>query len=357
MALSSHQLTPEIIAALDTQNMRGSIAVFEQQVMDAWTEASKVNVPKAEGITHIACFAMGGSALGMDVVRAACADQLKVPVTIINDYTIPASVNAHTFVVLSSYSGTTEETLAAAEKILNITQHVVVITTGATLASWAQQHNVPAYVYTPRFNPSNQPRMAIGYSIGSIAGVLSTAGLLQLTSTHMEEVVAGIRYAQSVCTDLNEHNPALMLAEQCAERIPVLFSSEHLEGIVHAVTNQINENGKLFAVRFPLPEANHHLTEALVAPHTLPQLATFIGINSTLYHPRNQVRYALTEQLLTSRGFRAITYTTHSTTKFGQLGEALTLGGWISFYLAMLGQIDPSPIPNVDWFKAQLKNA
>lgn len=355
MSIPASQLTPEIIAQLDAQNMRGSIAVFEQQCLDAWEAASAIDYGTHTGITHIAVFAMGGSALGADVVRTACNAQLHVPVSIINDYTIPASVNEHTFVILSSYSGTTEETLAAAERILEKTSHVAVITTGGTLAEWAKTHSVPAYVYVPRHNPSNQPRMAIGYSITSVLALLTRVGLLQCTTEMVHEIIAGIRNAQERCAPLTPENPALSIAEHMSGRIPVFFSSEHLEGVVHAVTNQTNENGKVFAVRFALPEANHHLTEALVAPTHLKDMVYFLGIQSTLYHPRTQTRYTLTEQLLTQKGFVAQTYTAQSTTPLAQLGEILTLGGWISFYSAMLGGIDPSPIPNVDWFKNELK--
>lgn len=351
-------LTPETITRLDTQNMRGSIAVFEQQFVDAWTKASALPLPAYPAdTTHIACFAMGGSSLGMDVVRTACANRLNIPVSIINDYAIPASVNEKTFVVLSSYSGTTEETLAAAEEVLSRTQRVVAITTGGALETWARKNNVPVFVFQPEFNPSNQPRMAIGYSIGSMMAILNSAGMLTITEQDAADMVAGIRTAQELCANIDDTNPALAIAAECVDRIPVLFSSEHLEGIVHVVTNQTNENGKAFAVRFALPEANHHLTEAFVSPKSLSRITTFVLFASSLYNPRTQLRYTLTEQLLQEKGFSAVTYAVRSESIFGQLGEVLTIGGWISFYLAMLGNIDPSPIPNVDWFKAQLKNA
>lgn len=351
-------LTADSIARLDTQNMRGSISVFEQQFTDAWDRASQLPVPDySTDTTHIACFAMGGSSLGMDVVRTACASRLAVPVSIINDYAIPASVNERTLVILSSYSGTTEETLAAAEQILSRTKRVVAITTGGALEVWAREHNVPVFVFQPTYNPSNQPRMAIGYSIGSMMAILNGTRVLNITAQDAADMVEGIRSAQTLCGSIDDTNPALAIATECNNRIPVLFSSEHLEGIVHVVTNQTNENGKAFAVRFALPEANHHLTEALVAPKNLSELTTFVLFSSTLYNPRTQLRYQLTEQLLQEKGFTVTTYHVHATTLFGQLGEVLTIGGWVSFYLAMLGNIDPSPIPNVDWFKAELKKA
>jgi glucose/mannose-6-phosphate isomerase len=299
---------------------------------------------------------MGGSALGMDVVRTALAEQLTIPVTIVQDYTVPAWINGKTLAILSSYSGTTEEVLAIAEQIENRTSNIMVMTTGGGLEELVTQKNYPAYIFNPRYNPSNQPRMAVGYSVMGIMGILYTLGKLTIEPSVVASAIATMttlheRY--EIDAPL-ETNPAKQLATQLVHHVPVLVSSEFLEGSTHVMTNQLNENAKQFASRFMIPELNHHLIEGLKLPKTVLAQHCAVFIQSALYHPRNQARHTITKQLCEQEGLQTTSVTLTGTTKLDHALELLTLGGYTSFYLSILNGLDPSPIPNVDYLKEEL---
>jgi glucose/mannose-6-phosphate isomerase len=335
---------------LDSKNMLGSIDMLGQQIRDAWVEAGKVKLPTpAQPYSNIVVFGMGGSALAADIIRAVFADQLTVPILIVQDYTIPAYVSANSFVVLSSYSGTTEETLAAAKHILDITAQVAVVTTGGELKQFMEQHHVPGYCLEPTYNPCGQPRIAVGYAVAGLLRLLVTVGLVRCSDQEIDDCIHYLEGNRELLRDAGKE-----LVARLANAVPVFVGSEFLLGNLHAVTNQTNENGKNFACWFPIPELNHHLMEGLGYPAVAKQLH-FVFVESHLYHERVQKRYGVTKQVLDKQQVAYDSFVTAASTKLMQSFEVLQWGSYLSFYLAMANQIDPSPIPWVDFFKHALK--
>jgi glucose/mannose-6-phosphate isomerase len=348
----------DIITKLDSQRMLSSIEVLQKQCMEAWESTGTISFPDAyRSVDRIVLFGMGGSALGMHIVKTVFAKELRIPVEIVNDYDIPAQVNSNTLAILSSYSGTTEETLNAAEHILEHTKHVFVVSTGGGLQTFAETQHLPAYIFTPTYNPSNQPRMAVGYSVMGIIGACARLGLINVTDADVATLTTAMEsWHQLYGADVEEsQNAAKQLAHACVDKMPVLMSSEFLEGAAHAFTNQLNENSKQFALRFPIPEMNHHLIEGFVYPGAVTKQLLFVLITSNLYHPRNQKRYEVTAALAEKNGIATTTVTLKSTTVLHQAMELLMFGSYTSFYLAIANGIDPSPIPNVTFLKNALQ--
>lgn len=345
------------ILTLDGSHMLSSVVSLADQVRHAWDSTQALPRPTVSGkIDTIALFGMGGSALGMHVVHSLFRDQLTIPIQITNDYTIPAWVNANTLVILSSYSGTTEETLSVVERVMRITKHVAIITAGGTLADVIRQRGVLGYVIDPKFNPCGQPRMAIGYSVFGIFGLLERFGLIQVSQTQIDQVCLQMQKVVEVCHPQvpTSTNLAKQLVSRVQGKYVWLFASEHLLGAAHVVSNQMNENGKCLSQYFALPEANHHLMEGLVHPASVVSQVSAIACVSKNYHPRNQMRYQVTQQVMQQAGVSWHTVSIPAATIMEEVGWMLAFGGFFSVYTALSYGIDPSPIPKVDYFKQQL---
>ena len=56
--------------------------------------------------------AMGGSAIGAELVAAAAGERLRVPLIVHRDYGLPAGAGARTLIIAASHSGETAETLS-----------------------------------------------------------------------------------------------------------------------------------------------------------------------------------------------------------------------------------------------------
>ena len=345
------------IEELDKSKMRDSIAVLYKQCEQAWQESTQVQVPDDyKNVNKVLVSGMGGSSLGADVVRHLFKSELKVPVTIINNYDLPEFVDEDTLLVLSSYSGTTEETINTLDQGIKKKAKLMGITTGGKLEELFVEKDLPYYKIQPDHNPCGQPRMALGYSVFGQLGLLRQAGLINFTDKQAKEVISmlGSFHKEFTVEIETSNNQAKEFANSLYNKIPVAVGTDFLQGVIHAFANQTNENAKNFSFYFLIPELNHHLMEGLANPKQVNQNLCFVLFNSDLYREEIKIRYDVTKEVLKKNKINFLEFKLKQPTKVLQLFELLQFGGWVAFYLSMLNGIDPSPIPYVDFFKEEL---
>lgn len=349
----------EKISQFDTQNMLGSIEALHKQIAHAWESTLGITITPKAPIQTIVVAGMGGSGLGADVIKFLFKETLPVPLDIVHDYTLPKYVDETALVVLSSYSGTTEEVLACAEQAQQSGATIVAITAGGDLANLAQQHGWPCYVIDPQFNPCNQPRQAIGYSVVGMMGLFERAGMLQVSTDELEIAIERVRQVAAECNPSvpTENNPAKLLAFQLIDKQAVLIAPDFLQGAVHVTANQSNENAKSFTSYYVVPELNHHLLEALRYPKNMTHTQVHFFFHSDLAHAENQVRMKLTESIFAEHQLDTVSIELEGTSQLAQGFELIALMSFASVYQAVLQGIDPSPIPNVESFKKQLHDS
>lgn len=345
------------IIKLDSCNVLGSIESLGLQCQQAWEEVKKVKIPKSyKNINNVVISGMGGSGLGGHIIQCLFFNELKVPVKVLNSYDISGDVNSKTLFIASSYSGNTEETLRSFKQALARKAKVIAITADGQLAKMAKRFKIPVYVFEPRYNPCGQPRLGLGYSLMSQLGLFKKVGILNLNSQDLEKIIKiiiGGHHRFGVKMKSNK-NQAKKIAMALKNKIPIIFGSEFLFGNSHVFSNQLNENAKNFATYFAIPELNHHLMEGLTQPKAARKLIKFLFIESDLYLPQNRARYEVTKKVIKKNGFDFVSYKAKAKTRLEQSFEVLLLGSYVSFYLALLNNLDPSPIPLVDYFKKEL---
>lgn len=346
------------IEKLDRQGMAQSIESLGLQCQQAWDDVKRITIPASyKKVENIVINGMGGSALGGHIIAAVFEDQLAKPLHVINSYTVPRFVTRKTLYIISSYSGTTEEPVSTFREARRRGAKVLFIGAGGMVATYAKRYRLPAYIFKPQFNPSEQPRMGLGYSIVGQIALLKKIGLLKVTDIQMQKVIKRIielhkKFGIRVPTKRNE---AKKVARSIVGSIPIYVGAQHLTGNVHAMANQTNENGKTFAAYFLISELNHHLMEGLRFPKSNVKNLHFVLFESGQYLSKIQKRFAITKKVLRKNRIPFSTVTMRSRNQLEQVFELLTFGSYLSFYYAVLHGIDPSPIPYVDYFKKELK--
>lgn len=347
----------EEIGKIDPNFGLQSLEEMGSQIKQVWDETRDLNFPEDyKQVQNIVVAGMGGSAYGTHVLVTLFKEELKVPVFSIPDYKLPAWVNEHTLVVLSSYSGTTEETLSAAEDAKAKHAKITGLTSGGKLKEFLAAGKYPCYIFDPKFNPSKQPRFAIGYSIFGQMALLARAGFLSLEEADFNEVLtviakAQLRLSADVVTDKNESK---LLAFELAARIPIVTVAEHLEGMAHVTANFFNETAKTYSEYRVIPELNHHLMEGLAFPKSNEANLLFLLVHSDLYAKSNEKRMKLTAEVIEKNHCEFREVHLSATTKIGQVFEWLVLGVYAAYYLAIINAQDPVAIPWVNWFKTEL---
>lgn len=330
---------------LDTVNF------LPDQLWEGWEESRKVPLPENyKKFKRVLVCGMGGSALGGRVVKAFAAESARASIDVSTEYNLPLYANDETLIIVSSYSGNTEETVSIMNEAVERKLPLFVICAGGKLAEMAEANSIPVYKIDPHFNPSGQPRLAVGYSIGAIFGVLANSGVLSISSENINKIVEFLK----------DQQPKMrMLAEDWANvmkgKLPILVASEHLVGAAHVVKNQFNETAKCFSVLFDIPELNHHLMEGLKNPPDATKKLIFIFVRSDLYSERVRLRYPLTIEVVQKNDVETFDVTISGDTKLEQVFKLIQLGSYAQAYLGELYGEDPLSIPWVDYFKQKLQ--
>jgi bifunctional phosphoglucose/phosphomannose isomerase len=344
----TYNLQPTTYHQVDTLHVFDSILAFPDQCRQVISDIALQHVPhECYLVQNVVVSGMGGSALGGRIIAGIERQTLRLPIVISTDYHLPNFVDSKSLVILSSYSGNTEETISALHEARARNAQIYILASGGKLADMATQYNLPSYIYDPHHNPSSQPRMGLGYNILALITLLSRCQLIH-PAENLNLLPDHLKSRQSEFPFIKKLGPKL------AGRIPVLIASEHLKGAAHALKNLLNENAKTFACLFDLPEANHHLLEGLSYPNPNSQNLIFLFIESDLYHPELKKIYPLTESVVQKNHIPTISLKISGPSRLFEAMEAVQSGAYLAYELSQLNGVDPGPIPWVHWYKDQL---
>ncbi len=342
---------------LDRSHVYDSVISLPQQCRHAYQDTQPITIPASyRKVNKMVMCGMGGSGLGARVIESVYFDSLKLPLIRINNYHLPSWVDSQTLVICSSFSGTTEETVANAKEAISKKAKWLAISAGGDLIDLARLHQVPYYQINPKYNPSQQPRMGIGYSIIGQLMLVNHLGLIKFTSQDLASSVSVMNSVIKGCQVKvpKASNPAKKMAEKIKTKQVVFVAADHLTGAIHVFKNQMNENAKHFSSRHEIPELNHHLMEALKYPSFNSKFLIFFFASSQIYSQKIQKRFMITKEIIAKNNLEMLSYELSGPDKLSQVFELIQFGGFVNFYLSMLHHLDPAPVPWVDYFKTKL---
>ncbi len=335
-----------------------SVDALSQQLQQSFEEALEIKLPeKYKSVQNVVVCGMGGSRFPAYILQQLFKKELKIPYLLNDDYTLPGFVGENTLVVLSSYSGTTEEVITTGKTAIEKGAKVTGVTAGGGVAAMLKEKNLPAYVFDPKFNPSGQPRIGFGYGVGGHLGLLVNLGFVTVSR---EQILTAINNSTRLFEEFKlgcpkDKNPAKQIAEKLYQRYPYYVVSEFLTGVGNAIANQTNETAKAISSFRVIPELNHHLMEGLKFPDKLREIATFVLFYSNLYSAPIQKRFKITKDVVEQNNVQTLWYELKGKTELEQVFELMGFGSYLSMYLSALYEQDPSAIPFVNYFKERMK--
>ena len=343
----------QLFKRYDREGMLTCLHEMPRLCHQAWQMAMDFNLPPDYArVNKVVILGMGGSAIGGELVSNLALSEAKLPILICRHYHLPAFVDAETLVIASSYSGTTEETMSSFEQALETGAKKLAITTGGKLKTMAEKRNIPVFT----FHYKAQPRAALPFMFIPLLCFLQRLGFIGDKSSDVTETVPVL---QELSPRIDEdaplsQNPAKQLATKLYGHLPVIYGAGIVSEVAHRWKTQLNENSKAWAFYEVFPELNHNSVVGYQSPAELAPKIAVVLLRSALLSQRIQLRYQVTCQLLEQAKVDYQIVDGIGTSPLSQVMSLVLFGDYTSYYLAMLNEVDPSPVTAIDFLKGKL---
>jgi glucose/mannose-6-phosphate isomerase len=342
-----------IYRRLDAAGMLDHMHQFPEQCRLAWEKVLRFALPpEYSPVDKVVILGMGGSAIGGDIARRLALTESRVPVWVHRDYGLPPFVDRNTLLIASSYSGNTEETLSAFTASLKTPAKKLAITAGGRLKKMAEKEGIPVFVIDYRA----PPRAAFPHSFVPLVGIFQKLGLLDDKSADLKQA---LKILNKLAGDFVEtrplaSNPAKQLAARLWGHLAVIYGGEILSEVGRRWKTQLNENSKAWAFFELFPELNHNAVAGYDFPPEVKDRVFVVLLHSALFSPRSRFHYEATAKLLVKSGISHEVVGAVGETALAQVMSLVLFGDYVSLYLAMLNEIDPTPLAAVDFVKGYL---
>lgn len=301
-------------------------------------------------IDNVVVSGMGGSALGALFIKSWLS--LDVPFEVVRDYSLPGYVGARTLLIASSFSGNTEETLFCLDQAEQNGAKIVCIANGGKLEERARESG-HVFIKLP---DCPQPRFAAFYSFKAMTAVLVASGLV--SDDTLDEISKAGTFLETETKKFTRDvatidNPAKKLALEIMGKSPVIYSGALLSSASYKWKISFNENAKNVAWCGIYPEFNHNEFIGW-SSHPNDKPYAVIDLRSSFDNPQVTKRFEISDRLLSGQRPKAYIVNAVGNTELEQLVWVITFGDFVTLYVAMLNEVDPTPVDLVERMKKEL---
>lgn len=317
--------------------MDEAIKNFAKQLLYKPQIENKQNFKKKKKI--IVC-GMGGSHLAADLLRDF---KPELALTIHSDYGLPPIPDKEakkTLVVISSYSGNTEETIDAFNQAKEKGLSLLIIAVGGKLIEQAQQYSIP-YIQLP--STGIQPRSALGFSFKALLKVIGLKDIAKEADA-LAKTLKPADYKQE----------GQELAQKLKGKVPVIYASNYNLAMAYDWKIKFNETGKIPAFYNVLPELNHNEMTGFDVKDSSRELSDkfhFIFLKDSNDQPRVVKRMEVLQKLYQDRGLPVEVIAMKGETKLEKVFSSLILADWTALSLAQHYGLEAEQVPMVEEFK------
>jgi len=329
---------------IDKSNMRQVILDYPKQFGNILKSAKDF---KIEGdFENIIICGIGGSALAASVFTTwldYSKTKTAVPIYVHRDYGLPKQANKNSLVICISYSGNTEEPLSGFQEAIKKGIKTAAIASGGKAEEICGENNIPLI----KIPSGIQPRSSTGYLFTALAKILSGLKLIEDPSKEIMETAEELRKT-------NQESDGKSIAEKLFNKIPVVYASNSLKHIARSWKIKFNENSKSPAFYNYFPELNHNEMVGFSQDRKENGNFHILILRDQNDHPRNLKRMDLFAELVKSKGVGLDSVDIKGEKPLFKIFSAIILGEWVSYYLALKYNVDPTPVEIIEEFKKKM---
>ncbi|MEK6615486.1 MAG: bifunctional phosphoglucose/phosphomannose isomerase [Bacteroidota bacterium] len=305
-------------------------------------ESAKLSPAKRKK-SNVLISGLGGSGIGGTIVSELVAMEATVPITVSKGYFIPKFVNENTLVIISSYSGNTEETLNCLHLALKRKAKIVCITSGGKVAEIARKKKLDV-ILIPEGNP---PRACLGYSLTQLFFILAHHKII--SGKFKKQLRSAIELLE------NEKQSIISKAKEVAgkifEKTPVIYATTYFEGVAIRFRQQLNENAKMLCGHQVIPEMNHN---ELVGWASGSEKFSVIILRDNDEFERNNTRIEINKEVIKKYTSNITEIWSKGKSQIERAIYFIHLVDWVSIFLAEQRGVDAVEVNVIDYLKSKL---
>jgi glucose/mannose-6-phosphate isomerase len=328
--------------------MKDLIQGFGPQLIEALNiaENAKLSAPKV-AVHNVVIAGMGGSGIGGNLIKALTSDEISVPIEVSKSYDIPGFVNENTLFIGCSFSGNTEETLAAADKAKAKGAQIVAITSGGKMGEFVSANGYDSISIPGR---SNSPRASIGYSFVQILLILKHYGLIP--TNHFDEVKSSSALLEKEQSSIQAK--AKELTAHFKNKLPIIYGDTKMEAVLVRAQQQIAENSKQLSHVNVIPEMNHNELVGWDHAKVIFANAATLLVRTSYDHPRTSIRMDVCKGIFQKVAGNVLELSGKGSSFLEECMYINHVLDWTSFFLAEENGVDPFPVDVINFLKNEL---
>ena len=327
--------------------MKQLIADFTTQLREALIIGQNYKFRTAKkDFSNIVLTGLGGSGIGGSIIQNYIADSVKIPFIVNKDYFLPAFVNANSLVIISSYSGNTEETLMAMQQAMKAKATIVCVTSGGKVADIARKKDIDC-ILMPAGMP---PRSCISYSMVQVLYTLRHFGFV--SNAFGKEISSVIK---TLDTEENAiQKKAKTIAQKLNGKTPIIYAASDFEGVAVRFRQQLNENSKMLAWHHVFPEMNHN---ELVGWRDKDESRAVVLLRNDSDYDRVKMRMDICKKVIKKYTSTLIEIQSEGKGYWEKVFYVIHLTDWVSVFLADMHGVDATEVKVIDMLKGALEKA
>ena len=319
------------------------INTFSIQLQEAIEIGKAANIQVSDHINNVVVTGLGGSGIGADLTRELVHTKLIVPMESVKGYQLPNYVNNNTLMIVSSYSGNTEETISCFNQGMERGAQIVCISSGGQIIDVAKEKGIE-YIIVPGGNP---PRACLGYSFVQQLFILNKKGLIH--DDFIDSLKTAINFIESNKEEIKLK--AQTISEKIFNKFPIIYSEDSHESIAVRMRQQLNENAKMLCMHHVVPEMNHN---ELVGWREASDKYVAIFLRNDSDHESNQKRIEINKDIIQPYVNEIIEIWSKGTDDTSKRVYMIHLIDWISFYAGVKRKFDTIEVDVIDYLKKEL---
>ena len=294
-------------------------------------------------IRNVVITGLGGSGIGGTIAQELVVEDCRVPVLVNKDYFLPKFVDEHTLLIVSSYSGNTEETIHALKIGIERGCEIACVSSGGEISKITAQHKINT-ILIPGGMP---PRACLTYSLTQILYIFRAYNLVQ--DSFIADLARSIGALKASEPEIKAS--ALDIANKIVNKIAVIYTTSGYEGAAVRIRQQLNENAKMLCWHHVIPEMNHN---ELVGWTREEQGLSVMFLRNSEDYSRIQKRIEICKGIISKYAASITEVYARGQSKTERTLYFILLGDWISVYIAELRKVDAVEVKVIDYLKGSL---